>query len=256
MCTILAASRIRDDFPLLVAANRDEFLGRPALPPGELRPGLFAGVDLEKGGTWMGATRTGLFVGLTNQHTERFLPLAPRSRGEVVLGALDAGTLDGALRYLEHLNPALYSPFNLLLGDPERLFVAHSWEAPRIEPTPLPPGLHVLANDRLRSPLYPKALRAEGLAAPLLRRPWPELQPALAALLADHQRPPPCPDPPVCDEELRPVAASLQALCVHTDRGYGTRSASLIALSPAGLAHYLFADGPPCVTPFRPVFPG
>jgi uncharacterized protein with NRDE domain len=253
VCTIVAASRIHPDFPLLIAANRDEFLGRPALPPDEIRPGLLAGVDLEKGGTWMGATRGGLFVGITNQHTERLLPPAPRSRGEVVLAALEAGTLDGALRVIRSLDPAVYNPFNLLLGDAERLFVAYSWEAPRIEPAELPPGLHVLTNDRLGSPLYPKALRAEELFTPLVGLPWGDLRPALGSALADHRLPPPPPDPPVCDEELRPVALALQALCVHTDRGYGTRSSTVVAVASWGLARYAFADGPPCMTSWREI---
>ncbi|MCS6901756.1 MAG: NRDE family protein, partial [Myxococcales bacterium] len=227
MCIIVAAFHLHGDFTLLIAANRDEFLGRPTLPPGEIRPGILAGIDLEKGGTWMGATRSGLFVGLTNQRTDRLLPPAPRSRGEIVLAALEAGTLDGALQVIQSLDPACYNPFNLLLGDAERLFVAYSWKAPRIDPTELPPGLHVLTNDRLGSPLHPKALRAKELIAPLIRLSWEELLPALGSALADHRLPPSPLDHPLCDEELRPVALALQALCVHTDRGYGTRSSAV-----------------------------
>lgn len=250
MCTVLVASRMRPDLPLIVAANRDEFLGRPAQPPREVRPGVFAGLDLEKGGTWLGATRAGLFVGLTNQHTERLMPPAARSRGEVVLGALEAGTVEGALAFLQRLDPADYNPFNLLVGDAQQLVFLASWQGPRLTPQPLGPGLHVLANDRLRSPLYPKTARAESLLAPLLALPWGELQPQLSRLLADHVLPPVSSEPPVCDEALRPVASALQALCVHTEHGYGTRSASILAFGPSGLASYLFADGAPCVTAF------
>ncbi len=266
MCTIVVASRLRADFPLIVAANRDEFLGRPALPPAERSPGLIAGVDLEKGGTWLGATRAGLFVGLTNQHTEHLLGPAPRSRGEVVLGALEARSLDAALAFLRGLDMSLYNPFNLLLGDATRLVVGYSWRGQRMELLDLPPGLHVLANDALRSPLYPKTWRAARLVEPLLDQPWETLAPGLARALGDHalppwagpDEPPPATAPdtvplPVCDEELRPVARSLQSVCVHTGHGYGTRSASLVAIGPNGLARYLFADGPPCVTPFREV---
>lgn len=255
MCTIVVASRVREDLPLIVGANRDEFLGRAALPPHELRPGVVAGVDLARGGSWLGATRSGLFVGLTNQHTERLMAEAPRSRGEVVLGALDTGSLDGALEYLRALDPTLYNPFNLLLGDARRLFVAYSWQGLRVELRELPPGVHVLANDQLRSPLYPKAQRAEALAAPWLAQPWPALRGGLASMLADHQLPEGNPLGPVCDELLRPVSHQLQALCVHTEHNYGTRSASLVAVGPAGLARYEFADGSPCVTPFVDVLP-
>ena len=41
------------------------------------------------------------------------------------------------------------------------------------------------------------------------------------------------------------LAEQLQALCVHTP-GYGTVSATMLAVGPAGVARYLFADGPPC----------
>jgi hypothetical protein len=41
----------------------------------------------------------------------------------------------------------------------------------------------------------------------------------------------------------------LQALCIHTPT-YGTRSATVLALEPGRVAHYLYADGAPCRTPF------
>lgn len=253
MCTILAANQIHPDYPLLIAANRDEFLTRTALPPHEIQPGVFAGTDLEKGGSWMGATRTGLFVGLTNQHTQQPLAPAPLSRGEIVVNALSTGSLEEALRYLRDLDPTRYNPFNLLLGDPSRLFVAYSWKTPRVEPIALPPGLHILANDELGSPLYPKTLRAEHLTVPLLQSPWKEFLPAIQIVLADHHLPPPSHDLPLCDEILRPVARDLQALCVHTKYTYGTSSSSVIAISTIALAHYAFAEGSPCSAPLREI---
>ena len=72
---------------LTVAANRDEFLGRPSAPPSEIEPGIFAPQDREAGGTWLGVNRHGLFVAVTNRHEPKRPPNA-YSRGRLALDAL------------------------------------------------------------------------------------------------------------------------------------------------------------------------
>ena len=71
----------------VVAANRDESLGRPAAPPAEVEPGIVAGRDLEAGGTWLGVNRHGLFVAVTNRGQPARTPES-RSRGLLALEAL------------------------------------------------------------------------------------------------------------------------------------------------------------------------
>ncbi|MEK7705269.1 MAG: NRDE family protein, partial [Myxococcota bacterium] len=55
MCLLAVLSRAHPDSPLVVAANRDEWLARPAAPFGVLdeRPRVVGGRDLTAGGTWM-----------------------------------------------------------------------------------------------------------------------------------------------------------------------------------------------------------
>ena len=56
------------------------------------------------------------------------------------------------------------------------------------------------------------------------------------------------PTPP--DLPLPPeVARRLQALCIHLPT-YGTRSATILALEPGRLLHWLGCEGPPCVGAF------
>ena len=64
MCLILLAWRAHPDYPLVVAANRDEFFARPAAEAGwwQDHPGVFAGRDREAGGTWLGLSRSGRFA--------------------------------------------------------------------------------------------------------------------------------------------------------------------------------------------------
>src|ERR1700682_1686246 len=69
MCTLAIYFRVFGDYPVVVAANRDEFLNRPALPPTELgdRPRIIGGKDLRAKGTWLGINEHGLIVGLLNR---------------------------------------------------------------------------------------------------------------------------------------------------------------------------------------------
>ena len=67
MCLILVAWRTHAEYPLLLAANRDEYHARAAAPAAWWRtPAILAGRDLAAGGTWLGVARDGRFAALTN----------------------------------------------------------------------------------------------------------------------------------------------------------------------------------------------
>ncbi|HEX5611188.1 MAG TPA: NRDE family protein [Burkholderiales bacterium] len=123
MCLILIATGVHPDFPLIVAANRDEFHGRPTEVAGYWKdqPTLLAGRDLEAGGTWMGVSRNGRFAAVTNYRGGRD-PNARESRGLLVSRFL-AGS-DPAADYVQGVasRGASYSGFNLLADDAHKLW--------------------------------------------------------------------------------------------------------------------------------------
>jgi|LNFM01.1.fsa_nt_gb uncharacterized protein with NRDE domain len=255
MCTIALVHRVRPGQPLVVAANRDEFYARPATGPTLLdeRLGVAGGRD-HKGGTWLGVTKNGLFVGLTNQRTAEPPPPDARSRGEAVLECLRAGAAgrDGrAERALERvlaMDAAEFPPFNLAVGDGDRLFVVYG-RADGWQSVELSPGVWVLANDRLDSPWFPKANRLRARVAEVVDAPWDALRAELEHFLADTTVPedvPVDPTSPVPKEWAR----ALQALCIRTEI-YGTRSSTIAVVGDGRVEHYGFADGPPDQTPFR-----
>lgn len=253
MCTIVVLHRAHPAHPLVVAANRDELYDRLALPPRALpdAPGVTAGVDAARGGTWMGVHEAGLFVGVTNQRAWGFGGRAPRSRGQVALDALRTGSREGIRRRLRELDPRDYDSFNLIWGDASGVEVAYARrDADAVAIEPLPEGVHVLANDRMGSPHFPKSARAEALVRPHLGAPWPELVQGLHGTLADHAKPPldQIPAPPAGAAITHELARELQAICIHTP-AYGTRSSTILAIDEGRVARYLFADGPPCTHP-------
>ncbi len=259
MCTILAIFGLHPEYPLVIAANRDEFTDRPTAGPTVLSeaPRSIGGLDLKGGGTWLGVNEKGIFAALTNQRTYT-LPLSNlRSRGQVVRRALECVTPEAIAEQLRDLDASSYNPFNLLFGNVDRLYAAYAHGHPEgVEIEALAPGIHVLSNDRIGSPRFPKAERARQAAYKVHTSPWPELSAALVAILGDHDLPPleaiepPPPGSLLTREQLR----AFGAICIHYE-GYGTRSATLVAIDRQGVARYLFAPGPPCRTAFEDVTP-
>src|SRR5215470_12763831 len=123
MCLIVLAWRAHPDFPLVVAANRDEFHARPAAPAEfwSDHPGILAGRDLTARGTWMGVSRSGRFAAVTNYRggTE---PSAAESRGALVAKFLETSSPPGAYLDSVEKRKTSYSGFNLLVCDGEELW--------------------------------------------------------------------------------------------------------------------------------------
>lgn len=258
MCTLVLLHHVHPDWPLVLAANRDERYARPATGAAllSLSPRILGGRDLERQGTWMGVTDGGLFVGLTNQRGSASLLRAPRSRGEVVLRALETGSVEGIERYLGGLDPGDYLPFNLLYGTTETLRVAYArTTSERLHVESVPPGVHVLSNDVLDSPALPKVARARMLAERAAHTPWPRSVELLQTMLADHQLPERAPEPLPEERghlEENEITRPYQALCIHTPE-YGTRSSAIIALAPGRVGQYLTTDSAPCQGAFQDV---
>jgi len=148
MCLLLLAWRAHPELALAVAANRDEFHGRPAAAAAFWpdRPAILAGRDLEAKGTWMGVARSGRFAAVTNYRGARE-PSAAESRGALVTKFLENGGTPG--EYMKGLSPQKYSGFNLLACDGEELW----WMSNRDgAPRRLEPGIYGLGNLLLDSP--------------------------------------------------------------------------------------------------------
>ena len=232
MCTLAVALGTDRRWPVVVAANRDERLGRPAEGwalregPGGLR--CAAPRDAEAGGTWIGVSARGTFAALTNFHSphEWYPDRRRRSRGDLVPLALAAPGAAAARQAVAALDPSAFNPFHLLVADAEAAFLCwYDGDAAGVEP--LGPGLHLVTEG---SP------RGLGLRGDLVRARWPvDLSPArLLEVLTLHAPAHPAPT------------------CIHRDPLHGTRSAAVLRLA-ASLAHseLYAADGRPCAAPLE-----
>jgi uncharacterized protein with NRDE domain len=229
MCLIVFAWKVHPDYPLVVAANRDEFRHRPARPAHwwDDAPDVLAGRDLEAGGTWMGVTRSGRFAALTNRRDPARRATDAPSRGSLVLRALtdDRPPVD----VLADLgaDSDRYAGFNLLAGDRDTLAVHDNASG---EVRPIPPGVYGLSNARLDTPWPKLTLARARLAEALVRMPDPE--PVLALLRDDI----PAPDHLLPDTGVGLEAERRLSPIFLRDAHYGTRSSAMILFGADGRA--------------------
>lgn len=225
MCLIVFAWRPGHALPLIVAANRDEFYARPALPLAgwEDAPGVYAGRDLEAGGTWLGVGPQGRFAALTNIR-DPGQAQGSRSRGELV-----AAYLQGELGVEAYLGQAAsrvgqYSGFNLLVGDGRQLGYLNAREGtPRLLTT----GVYGLSNAGLDTP-WPKLVKARSGLAGLLDTPAPQ---RLLALLADGE---PAADGDLPETGVGVATEKLLSSVFIASQNYGTRASTVLIADDQG----------------------
>lgn len=232
MCLILVAWRAHPRFPCVLAANRDEFFGRPTAEADWWPDGnILAGRDLQADGTWLGVTRSGRFAALTNfRDPAAIVPDAP-SRGALVSDFLGArwSTAEGLselARRGERCNP-----YNVLCSDGQQLGI---YESTSRQARLLGPGVYALSNHLLDTP-WPKVQLAKSrLSAALQSLPNSA---AMLELLRDSE--------PAPDEQLPLTGLSVELermLSSAFVRGadYGTRCSTVLTLAADGAA--VFAE--------------
>jgi hypothetical protein len=276
MCTVVLLRRPGTPWPLLLAANRDELRSRPWRAPGRHWPDradVIAGQDELAGGSWLGINDDGVVAAILNRTGTLGPADGKRSRGELVLEALDHADAAAAAAALADLDPAAYRPFNLIVADHRDAFwLRHAGalpsfafrtrrgdmrmvepiqlpgtEMPRserrgaIECQPIPDGLSMLTARELNDPSSPRIRhylgRFRGAAVPA---PEHDDWQAWIRLLADRAG---------RGDDPR------DAMAIVAPGDYGTVCSSLVALPATGQPRMLFAGGVPDEAEFAVVAP-
>ena len=244
MCSVIIAVRPDQSWPVLIAANRDEMDHRPWKPPARHwpdRPGVVAGLDEVGGGTWLGVNEEGLVAAVMNRAGSLGPDPELRSRGELVLEALDHSDAAAAANALVNIDGDAYRPFNLVIADNQNAYWVRSMGQVGVELRPVPAGIHMLTTHDLddRSSPRIRAYLPRFMAAPL---PDPEEDDwdAWELLLASRAH----------DPGEGPEAA----MCIVTEGDFATLSGSVIALPGPELwprpLIWRFAAGSPDETEF------
>jgi uncharacterized protein with NRDE domain len=225
MCLIVFAWRPSHPQPLVLAANRDEFYARPTQPLAQWHdaPQVYAGRDLEAGGTWLGVNADGRFAALTNVRNPG-QPLGRRSRGELV-----AQFLIGSLSIEEYLlqvagRAGEYGGFNLLVGDRLTLHFLSSTDP---VPRQLSEGVYGVSNAGLDTP-WPKLVKAKKALSAQLHDPQPA---ALFGFLSDPQH---APEAELPDTGVGLATETLLSSVFIASPTYGTRASTVLIVNADG----------------------
>lgn len=234
-----------DDYPLVVAANRDEHYDRPSAPPALLNaaPAILAGRDLRAGGTWLGVNEYGVLAGILNRRSDGEPKPRPgtRSRGLLCLDVLAFKTAAEASRFVG-TRPDDYQPFTLLCADANAAWSAYNQDG-QIKTRTLGPGLHVFSSATESDASSDKRDRAYVRFAGLAEDLNTDLAVGadgflrLREVLGDHTLGDGSNDP-------------RDAICMHGELS-GTVSSSIVVYSPhARRLRTFFCSGAPCRNAF------
>lgn len=227
MCLIVFAWKVVPGASLVLAANRDEFYDRPSAPAAwwDEYPNVFAGRDLQGGGTWLGISRDSRIAAVTNIRAPNERIAHAPSRGALVADYL-CGKLSPQ-EYIAQLAPRAhqYNGFNLLVGDAETMVCYNNrdTESPG-NGRPLAPGIYGLSNDRLDAP-WPKVVRTKAQFASLLCQGAPE--DAYFEMLSCTAKASDC-RLPKTGVSLE-VERMLSAVCIQSP-DYGTRVSTVVTM--------------------------
>ena len=231
MCIAYLAIAAHPDWPLLIAANRDEYHQRPCLPaaPWEANPDVIAGIDCQASGTWLGVTRSGRFALITNfRDPGKQVENAP-SRGELVSQFLTGRDTPQAYSNTVHASGSRYNGFNLIVGDTNQAFYIGN-QSGQAQAQRLAPGRYVLSNHLLDTP-WPKA---ERLRQALDAFPLETLDESLAPVFEILKDNTPAPDHELPSTGLTLEWERMLSSPFIISQEYGTRCSTVIALHASG----------------------
>lgn len=224
MCSIVILRQPGATYPLIIGGNRDEMAGRPWKPPARHwpeRPDVLGGIDELAGGSWLALNDTGVVAVVLNRMGTLGPEQGKRSRGELVLDALDHADAADAARALAHLDPAAYRPFNLVVADNRDAFcLSRREDGARIEIERIPEGLsmvtaHDLNDDSSHRIRFYRPLFAHAQVPDPAEGDWKAWEELLGSRIWDGD------------------AGPRGAMCVVTPTGFGTTSSALLALPTA-----------------------
>lgn len=248
MCTVVILRRPDERWPVLIGANRDEMIDRPWQPPARHwpdRPEVVAGLDVLAGGSWLGVNDWGVAAAVLNRTGSLGPAPGRRSRGELVLEALDHADAVEAAEALSHLDPNSYRTFNLIVADERDGFWLRHADTGRIEAHPLKEGLSLIAAGEIDD----LGTRRLELAMPAFRA-WPVPEPDRADWAAWEQL--------LGSTRAPPGEPATAAMRFRTD-GYGTVSSALIGLPSRAIPElrpvFRFAAWHPHAMPWRDITP-
>lgn len=248
MCTLIILYKILNEYPIIALHNRYAPKETSEYPPTKIRiyNDVYCPLDLGSNGSWIGFNNKGLFMAITDQHTENWW-VSRRSRGKLLLDIL--GTyekVDDAFNYLHNeLRKRIYKKSNFILADFNKGF--HIIYDDDIHVFRLEQGPYVVTNLTLLSDvkydnsikiIYEKASKRHErglyLAKKIIGTDIETVMNELKKIASDHA-----------------YGYSENSICYHDGYGWIMSSSTIVAVSKIiNKSKILYSRGNPCKEKF------
>ena len=222
MCILFIAVEQHPEYPLIIAANRDEFHARLTSPSHFWAEGFLAGKDEQAGGTWMGLSKNGRFAALTNIRAPSRERFDAKTRGELVVQALQTDDDDAFTAHLQ-ASAEHSKGYNLVYGNWHDLHVFNSHS---LEHHTLKPGVYGLSNAKLDTP-WPKIQLGVNALNLACQNPFGLAHDTLFSILRNGDK---APDHLLPDTGIaKPWEKLLSSIFIQSP-DYGTRSSTVVTV--------------------------
>jgi len=237
MCLLIVLKDVVDDWPLVVAANREEYYDRQGEPPQLLleNPRVFGGRDPRAAGTWLAVNQWAMICAVTNRARIKSAIGDLRSRG---LLCLDAARQRSPVAVADMIGRSVaendYDDFNLFcstLSD-SRVFYFDG----RLRENALGSGIFVTTTADTNDFSLERVKDAHDRLKDCCGRSLEQVIEQLQAECRDHGS----------------SNAGRSAQCVHGEKS-GTLSSSIVAFHRSDPRQHLFlhCQGRPCEKPYE-----
>jgi uncharacterized protein with NRDE domain len=239
MCLIALAHLASERWPLVIAANRDEFFARPTRSAHwwDDAPDVVGGRDLRAGGSWMAVTRGGRFAMVTNVRASVAAPASGAagrsgrrytpSRGLLVADFVRSST--PPLRFAEDVERERYEGFHLVCGEVGGV-VAHV--ASDAAARALEPGIFAVSNAPAAIDWPKIAFAREAMAGALASD---DIEAELMRFLTTPRGGPPA----LSGAE----GIESEVFVSIPERGYGTRASTVVIAAADGTIDFIERSG-------------
>jgi hypothetical protein len=227
MSAIIIANHHHNNLPLVIGANGEGTFGFNGIRRPQLIDKDWGIFGLKHGGkhAWLGVNQHSLFAGLTFQSIEL---KGDHQISPIVVDALRHKTLPEMLSFVEDFNPHGYDGFNLVFGNQERVYIAHSYILHSMVVKDLPEGINFVSNNHQFAGPNTRAHAAHHFLDKKKDLSWPEYYRCLKDTLATGGSGK-IKIKPKMDEDGKP-------------QGFGTTTSTILAFSKEGLTRFKYFD--------------
>ena len=244
MCTSVILFRKKNNWPFIIASNRDEDFFRLSKIPGrhwKNQKYILGGLDKRAGGTWCAINNSGVMGCIHNRNFKRKNFRLKKTRGEIILKILKGKSAVESINIFKKINMSFYDGFNLIIADKNNAYWIKFYKSNKNSKiNKIPEGISVITDNDLNNKRdlkinYYKKLFESTKAPEPDKNLWKDWESLLSSSKIDSQ------------------TNKNQAICFNLNNQFGTVSSTIISISSKNNYIYRYTEKSPKNCKFKKI---